>query len=240
LQRARHLIRVRDNLSNVAETDSTDVSWPDRAEVTDPTAIAMLTDLRALKFLMPFMSSTHTLTSAAALLGKPPSTVAYWLPRLVACGLLIHRGDLARAGASMPTYRAPARMLTIPYPSIPFDRRVALLDQGRMRILRRFLDGIDEELEAAGRFSISVTADGLTGTIIDLVQTREEGAARRYTDGWRTLELDEPDAVALARELEALITRYQDRHGRHRHVVHVGLVRDPRVRWRSVNDELPS
>ena len=224
----------------MSTTDHTEPSWPDSAEIIDPVAIAMLTDLRSLKFVMPFMSATHTLTSAAAQLGKAPSTVAYWLPRLVECGLLIHQGDLVRAGAPMPTYRAPARMLTVPYPAIPIDRRIALLDEGRMRVLRRFLDGMDEELDAAGQFSLSFSTDGPTGTSIDLVQTREQELARPYTDGWQTLELETDDAVALARELEALIARYRGRNGRHRHIVHVGLVRDPRVRWRSVNDELPS
>jgi hypothetical protein len=212
--------------------------WTDSLEVTDPTAIRLLTDLRALRFLMPFMTGAHTLTAAAAVLGRRPSTVAYWVPRMVDCGLLVHLGDIPRNGAPMPTYRAAARRLTVPYSRIPVERRVALLDEGRMQMLRRFLDGIDEALEAIGGCSLGFGPHGDRGTAVELVESDQDKSLRSYTDGWQTLRLDEGDARQMARELEAVVSRYTKRIGRSRYIVHVGLTRDPRHRWRSANDDL--
>jgi hypothetical protein len=211
---------------------------PDRVEVTDPDAIRMLTDLRSLRYLMPFLAGRHTLTSAAAVLDKRPSTLAYWIPRMVACGLLVHVDDEARAGAAMPVYRAPAREFTVPYGSIPIERRVALLDEGRMQVLRRFLDGVDEALESAGGFALSFRGHGDSGTVVDLVEPAQHQRTRTCTDAWRMLTLDEDDAHELADEMEAMIARYAARGGRSRYVVHVGIARNPRFRWRSANDDL--
>ena len=199
----------------------------------------MLTDLRALRFLMPFMAASHTLSSAAAVLDKRPSTVAYWLPRLMDCGLLTRLGDVARAGAPMPTYRARARAFTVPYPSIPIDRRVALLDEGRLRMLRRFMDGVDEELEAAGGFSLSFSGHGTRGTVVDLAETDGPRAPRRYTDGWQVLDLDDADGEALAAELEALVAKYKDRSWPASSTWCTSAwSAKPRFRWRSADDDL--
>jgi hypothetical protein len=216
----------------------TAVPFPEQGEVLDPTAIAMLTDLRALRFLMPFMRSEHTLTTAAAALEKRPSTVAYWIPKFVACGLLVETGATARAGASMRRYRAPARRLTVPFNLIPVDRRVALLDEGRLRMLRRFLDGIDEQMKADRDVSLGFSPHGLAGTEVNVVETDEQRRARRYTDGWQMLRLDEADSHALANELEDVVAKYAERTGRNTYLVHIGVARNPRFRWRSVNDGL--
>src|SRR4051812_7546951 len=91
--------------------------WPDRAAITDPAAVMTLTSLRAFKYLSPFLNGAHTLSSAAAALECATSTVAYWIPRFVRVGLLVHLGDQTRAGMAMPLYRAPARQLVVPFRS---------------------------------------------------------------------------------------------------------------------------
>ncbi len=206
---------------------------PERAEVREPTAIAMLTDLRALAMLTPFLRRTHTLSSAAREIGRPPSSLAHWIPKFLACDLLERRGTIRRAGAAMPRYRTPARALVVPFGLVPFDARVRLLDEGRMRVMRRFLDGIDEVMESVGTIGLSFAAHPVSGTIIDF---SDPGTQRGFTDGWFVLDLDEDDALTLARELEELLRRYTTRTGRRQYVVHGGVTPTPTFRWRSAID----
>ena len=145
---------------DVDPADPTDPPWPKRCEITAPEAIALLTDLRGFTFLSPFLSSTHTLTTAARAAKRPVSSMAHWVPRFVETGLLERVGEVRRAGAPMPRYRTPARKLVVPFELIPFDTRVRMLDEGRMRLLRRFMDGMDEELAASKSFGLSFAAYG--------------------------------------------------------------------------------
>lgn len=213
--------------------------WPDRREIRRPEAIKLLTDLRGFTFLTPFLGGTHTLTSAARVIGRPASSMAHWIPRFVAAGLLEPRGEIRRAGTPMPRYRTPARTLVVPFELIPFDARVRLLDEGRMRLLRRFLDGMDEALAASASFGLSFTAFDPTGAKIDLEETDAERTTRSYTDAWMALDLTEEDALSLSRELEALLERYQRRKGPRTYVIHAGVAPEPTFRWRSVNDRRP-
>jgi hypothetical protein len=230
-QREQVHIRKTYTLSNV-----TDLDWPERADITRPDAIALLTDLRGLRMLSPFLARTHTLTSAARALGRSPSTLAHWVPRFVEAGLLERHGEIQRAGAPMPRYRAPARLLVVPFGLIPFDARVSLLDEGRLAVLRSFFDGLDESLAESPDTGLSFAAFGDSGSVIDLVEPDADRGRRSYTDGWVTLDLDPDDALALAQELEALLRRYSTRNGRRRFVAHAGIAPEPRFRWRSAND----
>ena len=213
-----------------------DPPWPERVEVVAPEAIALLTDLRGFTFLSPFLSATHTLTSAARAAKRPVSSMAHWVPRFVDAGLLDRIGQVRRAGTPMPRYRTPARKLVVPFELIPFDARVRMLDEGRMRLLRRFMDGMDEELAASKSFGLSFAAYGESGSVIDLEETDAERAARSYTDGWRMMELTEDDAIEFSRELEALHEKYAARGGPRTYLVHAGIAPEPKFRWRSAND----
>ena len=210
--------------------------WPERQEITSPDAIKMLTNLRALRYLLPFMRQEHTLSTAAIALGRPPSTVAYWIPRFVRVGLVSHLGDEKRSGMAMPRYRAPAKQLTGPFAKIPFDSRVTFLDEGRMRVLRRFLDGVDEAIESTNAVSLGFSSPAGGGTAIEMIEAEDQRAQRHYTDNWAVVDLCEDDAVELSHALEALINRYADvsitagptaragQRGRtRRYIVHGGL-----------------
>ncbi len=220
--------------------DDDGADFPDRRQVTSPAAIELLTNLKALRHLLPFTAQAHTLTSAAVALGRPVTTVAYWLPQFLDAGLLEHLGDERRAGKAMPRYRAIAREIAVPFAAIPFDRRVALLDGGRTRLLRRFLDGIDEAMAGSDTFSLGFSGRADGSMAIAMIEEREL-VERPYTDGWWSLHLDETSAVALARELEALMEKYgtEDGPGTKRYVTHIGLAPDPRFRWRSADDHFP-
>lgn len=136
----------------------------------------------------------------------------------------------------MHRYRAIARKLVIPFGLIPFDARVRMLDEGRMRILRRFLDGIDEAIAASNTVGLSFEAFGEQGAAIDLHENDAHRALRSSTDAWRVMELADDDAVAFSRELEALIERYATRGGPRTFVCHVGVAPEPAFAWRSAND----
>jgi hypothetical protein len=210
--------------------------WPDRLEITRPDAVDLLTGASSLRLLRPFMLDVHTLTSAARELERPVTTLAYWLPRFVDSGLVVQVDTVRRAGAPMPRYRATARQFAVPIGALPHDRRITLLDRGRLRTLDRFLDGLDEAVQRDGGVALGFAAGPEVGTMaIEMVEDDARRTSRDYTDAWNMLRLDRADAVELAQELEALLARYSDRRGRGRYIVHLGLTAEPRVEWRSLN-----
>jgi hypothetical protein len=218
--------------------------WPERQEITDPDAVMLLSDLHALRFLTPFLRDAQTLSSAAAALERSTSTLAYWIPKFVRTGLIVHLGDERRAGMAMPRYRPPATQLVVPFRALPFDRRVALLDGGRMRVLRRFLDGLDEAVERDRAMSLGFSSDAPHSFAIEMVETSDHRVARGYTDGWMTMRLSPTTRGELSQAMEALIAKFNERRagnrsGARRCIVHAGVAPDPRVRWRSVGDDIP-
>jgi hypothetical protein len=73
----------------------------------------MVTDLRALEYLAPWLHGEHTLSSAAAAVGVSPSTMAYWLPRFCDLGLVEVTGTRQRAGMASKVYRATAEVFVV-------------------------------------------------------------------------------------------------------------------------------
>jgi hypothetical protein len=166
--------------------------------------------------------------------------MAYWIPRLLRHGLIVHLGDELRAGAPMPVYRAPGQRLTVPFAKLPFDRRVALLDEGRMRVLHRFLDGVDEQMARTDDFSIEFGPSGDRGTSIQMLERPDQRQARDFTDAWMMFSLAEDDARELSRELEELLVKYAAKSGPKTYIVHAGVAMAPRHPWRSAKDPIMS
>lgn len=214
-----------------------DQDWPEHFEITSLGAIEMLASLRTLRFLNPFMLDAQTQTSAAQVIGRPPSSMAYWVPRFLEAGLIIHIGDIARAGRPMPVYRAPGRQLTVPFSRLPFDQRVALLDDGRTRVLNRFLDGLDEAIAESEDFSLAFSPSGPTGYSLQMVE-KPDPNPRHFTDGWMSLELTREDALDLSAEMEALVKKYSGRGGPKKYVAHAGVAPAAKHPWRSIDDPL--
>lgn len=210
--------------------------WPDQVEITDPEAIDLLTNVRALRFLNPFMRDAHTLTSAAAAVQRPATSVAYWVPRLLRHRLIVHLGDEARAGAPMPVYRAAGRQLSVPLAKLPFDRRVALLDDGRRRVLNRFLDGIDEQMARSNDFSLVFAPSGESGASIQMQERQDRQGAHDFTDAWTVFDLTKADALQLGRDMDNLLDRYATKTGPTKYIVHAGIAATPKHAWRSAND----
>ncbi|MEO6124988.1 MAG: hypothetical protein ABIR32_14885 [Ilumatobacteraceae bacterium] len=221
---------MEDDLSNKEHIVSDE--WPEELKITDPQAIALLSNRKALTFLMPFLRAEHTLTSAADVMGKQPSTVAYWIPRFVRAGLIIHRGDEQRAGRAMPRYRGAARHFLVPFRLLPFEGRVALLDGGRFAVMNKLLDGVDEQLEKMGDFGLRFSAPAEGGVAVETSGDQLD-AKLPVTDSWFRINLTEQDATDFATRLAALYDEYADRGGPIKYYGHVGLAREPRHAWRS-------
>jgi hypothetical protein len=213
-----------------------DPPWRDRAIIEQPRAIHLLTDRRALRHLRPFMLGEHTLTTAARETSEPASTLAYWIPKFLGAGLVERLRDLPRAGMRSPRYRAVARELVVPFAAIPIDRRVALLDEARLVLLRRFVDGVEEALAADRSFRLGFTADPDGFTSVHIVETPAEAAKRSVTEGWHVVRLTDARARELSAELEAVIARYTDDRSGRPHILHVGVAPEPRVKWRSATE----
>ncbi|HEX9259137.1 MAG TPA: hypothetical protein VF855_06335 [Acidimicrobiales bacterium] len=213
--------------------------WPERLAITDPKAVELLTNLRAVPFLGPFLRGEQTLSAAAACAQRPVSSLAYWLKQFVRAGLVVETGRIARNGMAMPCYRAAARNLVVPIASMPVDRRASMLDEGRLRLLRRFLDGLDEAMVADGLGGLRYYATSSpTGVAVEVDDGEGEAGSHRWTDSWGLLRLSSDHARDLVRELEDIANRYAamtDAGGR-RFVVHLGVAPDPRHRWRSADD----
>jgi hypothetical protein len=195
-----------------------------------------LTNEAALRVLRPFLGGAHTLTSAARDLGRSPSSLAYWVPKLARNGLIECVELAARRGPPMPVYRSVAQQLCIPLPDLPFDDRVRFLDAGRLRLLRRFLDGVDEALQREPGVSLGFSSRDDNALEVQLIEPSERPPQRTFTDGWWVLSLEPDDAAALAREMDDLLERYARLAGGATYVAHVGVVREPRLRWRSASD----
>ncbi|MGL5811205.1 MAG: hypothetical protein ACRCYQ_14795 [Nocardioides sp.] len=213
----------------------TERAWPDHVEIVEPSAVALLSNLRALRYLNPFLRAAHNLSSAATAIGRPPSSVAYWVQKLLGEGLIVQLGDIPRAGRPMPVYRAAARQLRVPFDRLPFDSRVALLDEGRTRVLLRFLDGLDEAMVGSAGFALEFSAVGKR-SVVELIEPPVESRPRNFTDAWLNLRLSAAAARELCVELEELLKRYADRGGPGEYVVHVGIAPEPKHPWRSAND----
>ena len=105
-----------------------------RYTVTQREQVELLFNPQAARRLAPFFSSAETLSSAAALLGCAPSTMAYWIPRFVNVGLLVQERIELRAGAPMRWYRTKAPTLFVPHTSVPrvaFSTPTATADPAR-------------------------------------------------------------------------------------------------------------
>ncbi len=196
-----------------------------------PDALALLSNLKAVRALFPFLVGEQTLTSAALLAKRRPSSLAYWVPKFVGAGLIEELRRERRAGAPMPVYRAVAKSLVARYHLMPIDERMKLFDDARDHSLRRYFDGLDEAMarEKASSLVFAATDDGVQ------ISSIGEAPRRTYNEIWRDLRLLEADAVALAEEIEALLAKYAERESRRgkTYLMHAGLAPGAKLRNRS-------
>jgi hypothetical protein len=204
--------------------------------ITSPAAIDLLTNRKALPVLDLFLRTEHTLSTAAKQLKKAPSSVAYWIPRLLRVGLIEQVDTIERAGLAMPVYRAVAQELRVRFSLLPVDRRIALFDGARLALLRNLFDGVDEVRERHNAYSVSFSARNDLGLTIQSVYDQPD-EQRPFTERWFAMKLSAEDAVEFSSRLNALTEEFGSRKGRKTFIGHIGFVAEPKVRWRSVNDQ---
>src|SRR5688500_13493510 len=101
---------------------------PARTTITTRRAVDLLCNLSAVRKLDPFMRTEHTLSTAAAELAVTASTLAYWVPRFVAAGLLRVVRTEARAGMATTWYRASAESYFVPMSALGERARQQFVD----------------------------------------------------------------------------------------------------------------
>jgi hypothetical protein len=180
-------------------------SWPAELAVRDAAAAELLTDVRATRFLKPFMGRACGLSEAARELGVGRSLMSYWTGRLQGAGLLVAvPAEVARRSA----WRASADSFVVALQDLPQDSDAAVLDrymapgfeqlkQALLRVARRDVDQWQYRLRA-------------------LPQGTQQLLEPRSGDLWDTrllndranLHLSERQAAELRAELAALLRRY--------------------------------
>ncbi len=183
-----------------------DVDSKTTLRLDEPARVAMVTDQRALRYLAPFLSAEHTLSSAAAAAGVSPSTMAYWLPRFCALRLVEVTARNARAGMASKRYKAVADVFEVPADKVDPDRLGAIIGAAH-DAMGDLLVVNWAKLWAAGSLEISA------GEPADIVNIRFQPAE---DDGRRPVVFLFNDVVAMssaqARELRDELMATVKRH----------------------------
>jgi hypothetical protein len=136
----------------------------------------------------------------------------------------------------MPVYRASAQAFVVRYADLPIERRTLLMDRGRYLVLRGFLDGLDEAMEKQRDCSFRFAQSEGVNPMISTQYAPGDQAGHDFGDSWMSLRLNADDAKELASRMRALLVEYEGKSGRGAYLAHAGVVREPRLRIRSIND----
>jgi len=169
--------------------------------VSNPAEAAGLDHPVRSRLLMACALQERSLTELAKEFGQPLPKLHYHVGRLTACGLLRESRIAPRAGRPIRYYRAAAESFLISladmgeFVSEEWSRelRRSLAEQANRRELSLFY-----HLDEAGRFRVRM---------IDREGRGQRTAAFEY---WKVLRLTAEQRTALAEEMGALITRYEE------------------------------
>lgn len=186
-------------------------------EVRDPATAALLVHPKAVVALAPFLECERALSEAAAVAGMKLPTMAYWVKRLLAVGVLEETRRRQRAGSAIRYYQSRGAVFFVPYAALPptvveaFRRRnTAELEQRLERALAEVYGpwgegwGLRIGLHPTGKAAINQVTG--VGAILD-------PAAFGGLNVWDGLPLSAEDALSLQRELYAVLERYRGRIG---------------------------
>lgn len=198
--------------------------------VADAAQVALLTDVRALRYLAPFLCGEQTLSSASAAAGVPPSTMAYWLPKFQQAGLIEVAGSRKRAGMASPRYRATADAFLIEAGQADRGRVEALLTSARTAMNEHIGAAIDT-MDITRMLRLAIR--GNTPTMVDVhaepCVPATPAVVRLSLD---PLRLSHARARALWDDLRAVVERYKAGSGKGtEYVIQLGIApAEPRRR----------
>lgn len=208
--------------------------------VCDPEVARILTDLKELRFLEPFIKRECTLSEAAKELGMKLPALSYRVKRLMDIGLLEVAREEVRRGKRVKLYRSSSPRYRVPFEATSVENVVALLEL-QMNLLmpfylRNYARTMMDEADA-GYVRIARTEDGkdvdyslhsskaspdfVWGEIRDAVLRPDAPALVSMSP---RVELDFEDAKALQREMLELYERYSAKTGAQKYLVHLALV----------------
>jgi hypothetical protein len=182
-----------------------------RVFVDDEDAAKLLVNPRALRFFAPFMIRPESLTSVAGRLGTTPSAVAYWVPRFLGARLI----EPVPAPEDQPRqrgkwYRSRADEYLLPLDVVPKRDDSLHVAYARGRQINRFYKALEKANDPT-TWGMSLSVAGgevhLRGAVLDPAnQARPQS---RTLDGWMEMWLTRTQAVALKKELMAVIAQYR-------------------------------
>lgn len=189
-------------------------------------AVDLLLNVQAARHLAPFMRTEQSLGSAAAELGRRPSSLAYWVDRFVRAGLLSVVREQPRAGKAIPFYRATADEFQVPFDSMSPGTAAEFLHGARKVMVQEFAKSVERAARDHFTDGIRVTGHPERGMSISFIEPKGEGGTSPVTEWWGKVALTKSEADELQKEMETLVSRFSnDRpaRGKSRYLIMVGI-----------------
>ncbi len=185
------------------------------AEITDAAAAAVFGSPRQRKIVLALIAEERSLSQLAGLTATPLNLLDHHMRKFLRLGLVEVVRRQARAGAPIRFYRAVAQSFFV-----PAEFAAAAPGDAMSARLRAALDrGL------AGSVKGYMYAHDGAGPRMRVVQNPDH--QKTAAEFWLELRLSDADAADLARELRALLDRFEQRaeDGGRRYVVHAAMAR---------------
>jgi hypothetical protein len=143
----------------------------------------------------------RSLTDLAKEMGQPLPKLHYHVGRLTACGLLRQARVEPRAGRPIRYYRAVAESFLISLADMGES-----VGEGLSRELRRSLAEQTNRME----LSLFYHIDDAGRFRVRMIDREGGGRGSRVFEHWKVLRLTTEQRMALAQEIAAVITRYEE------------------------------
>lgn len=201
-----------------------DVASSKLLRTEDPQAARVLADLRARRFLEPFIAQERTVSEVAAELGVDMSSVLYRVRQFVRLGLLEETRAELRKGRAIRYYRSVADGFFVPFAATPLVAQEALSPHTFGKFQEILNESVGRAWLAAagerqmlgvhfyrcenGELSQNIVPDPDVRQPTRFFEQLLEPDAPAVWDTWGSLKLAREDAKALQREIASLLGRY--------------------------------
>jgi hypothetical protein len=199
--------------------------------ITDQEQADILISPKTLRQLEPFLGHSRTITEAAKETGEKANTVLSRVRRFVKLGLLEVAQDIKRKGRSIKTYRTTADIFFVPYEATSaesLELALAERDSYWEDLLRKSV--VKTRVDDVGTWGTRIYRDERGRLQIQAAITPD----KNYTmldknrpavlSAWRdSVYLDFEDAKTLQREMFELLKKYQQKQGKQRYIVRLGI-----------------